>query len=556
VVQSLSGMNPDAPGSASQYHGGVGGYIPFENGVPQVVTAGFDFIIGDLHAEFLFGMGEPQTSRQDDQHYATLVRIRGELGLSNKPEIVAGPAGADRADFQKATPYRLETVVNNSGAPITYESPLGVRSLDDKRYDVYLFNHRTRSLQLILRNLAFQAGGKELQGFWVANFFYDATGRAQDILLNDFEVYENRIVISGAESTPPAPATAIADMEGFAPTVDTKSPLWDLPGNIEEDTTGVFGQANRRLFRVDRRTLPGETQFLSGKFRFNDVVPLVSFGFDVIVHRDEVITAYSDAHDDVAINLTGGDTIANVDMTIRFHIRGTRSVGNEGDPSIATPQLFVFESTGGRAWSDGFDWETPYRIEVVLNQSGDTITYNTPWADGVTLANEFMHVYLYNLATWENVAVAAGRPVPYVIEAGFYVGKSSPNNVAGTMADIFWKTVPGRPMDLSLDNIVFYENAAVVTDPGALATTAPKIVTVTNSIGTVRPFQPEAPQRFSVTFESQTGLTYGISESRNLVTFEEMRAIIPANSTGPMTTVDLLWDGNGPRFYLFTPLSR
>ncbi|MCC5806268.1 MAG: hypothetical protein JJU00_08055 [Opitutales bacterium] len=555
-VNSLSGFNPDDAGSETQFHGGVAGFMPFDDGPADVVTAGFDFIVGPLHAELLLGVGEAPSSRTDDQHFAAMVRVRGPQGLSNNPEIVTGPAGNLRADIQEDVPYRVEFVANRSGGTIEYESPLGRMALPNQRLDVYLFNHRTGQLQLILEAADFQgdpAAPKRMDGFFFAVFRYDATGRSLDIKLNDIAVYKNEVALSGHEFVPPGPATAIADFEDTPLDQGGGSPLWNLPGNVVEDTSGLFGPNNLQYFHIDRRNLSGG---MSDKFRFNGVVELVSFGLDFAVHRDEVINSFGDAHDEMFFAVTGGDTIANDNMTVRLNIRGTRSVGNQGDPSEATPQLAVFEPDVVRTWSDGLDWEKPYRLEVVMNQTGSDLSYNTPWADGIALPNEHLHVYLFDLSEGENVALAQGRPVPYVIEGKFFVGVNSPNDVAGTMADLFWKHVTGRRLDMSIDNIVVYEDAAVVTNPVAVATEVPRVSEVGLAEGESFPFQPVALNRFRMTFQSEQGLTYGMQQSGDLTKFSRIKTVIPADDSGDTTTVEVRMSMEDKKFYRFFPLSR
>lgn len=556
-VQSLSGINPDDQGSGTQFHGGAAGFVPFQGGIPEVVTAGFDFIVGETHAELLFGVGGAPTSRSDDQHLSALLRIRGTLGLSNRTEITAiTPDGSENADFQPGVPYRIEMVINNSGSDIVYESPLGERVLGDQKFDLYLFNHRTRSLQLIFRGVDFSHRERALEGFAFATFRYDATGRALDIKINDVAVFENRIVLTGAEFVPPGALTALVEFEELEATEETRSPLWDLPGRVVADTEGVFGENNRKFFHVNRRTLPGDST--SSKFRFNDVVPLLSYGMDFVLHRDDVVTSFSDGHDAVSLNITGGDTVANVQLTVRIRIDGTRSVGNDGDPSEATPRIIVVQDEAAQAWAWGLDWETPYRMEVVLNQTGDTVTYYTPWDDEpVTLPNERLHLYLYNLETNENLSFARGHDTPYALEGLFNIGISNPFDRAGNMADFFFKHVTGRPIDLSMDNIMFFENAAVVTKPGAIAAAPPRIVSTETRPANINAYQPHLLDRLVVTLEGEEGIGYGIERSDDLLQFNDMRAVVPVESGGePRATVELPFRKDEGSFFRFYPRQR
>ncbi|MCC5806282.1 MAG: hypothetical protein JJU00_08125 [Opitutales bacterium] len=555
---SLTGINPDAAGTASQFWGGPSEFVPFASGSAQVVSAGFDFIVGELHSELLFGIGRPQTGRGDDQNYAVQLRVRGVLGLSNRPEIVGSGTNREfRADIQQDVPYRLELVANKSGGPVTYESPLGTMTVGHERYDIYLFNHRTGVLQLLLDDVEFRhldAGTHDMEGIWWGTFRYDGTGRAVDIKLNGIAVYENDIVLTGHDSVPPGPATAIVNFDDSAPATDVRSPLWNLPGNVVDDTEGLFGASNQRYFHIDRRNLPDGG--ISNKFRFNGVVDLVSIGFDLTVNRDETINSFGDAHDEAFLAVTGGDTIANAALTTRINIRGTRSVGNDGNPSEAEPVLNVVVPEGGAFLTNGFDWETPYRIEMVFNQTGETVVYNTPWADDVSLADETLHVYVYNYATGMNVAEERNRADPFVMEAPFLNGRFNDQGVAGTMADVFWKHVTGRRIDLNLDNISIFEDVAVVTDPGVVPAEAPRITGVSFIPATPRDFQSQLRNRFSLTFESSTGTTYGMQRSADLQTFASLRTIIPADSFEAGTTTIEVPVGDDRRFYRVFPLTR
>lgn len=555
---SLTGVNPDAPGSGTQFYGGPSEFVPFAGGTAQVVSAGFDFIIGELHSELLFGIGRPQTARADDQNFAVQLRLRGVLGLSNKPEIVGSGATREfRADIQQDVPYRLELVANKSGGPVVYETPLGTMTVGHERYDVYLFNYRTGVLQLLLKDVEWKllgAESRDMEGIWWGTFRYDGTGRAIDIRLNGIAVYENDIVLTGHDVVPPGPATAIIDFENEAPATDVGSPLWNLPGNIVEDTEGLFGAANRRYFHIDRRNLPDGG--ISNKFRFNGVVDLVSIGFDLTVNRDATINSFGDAHDEAFLAVTGGDTIANAALTTRMNIRGTRSVGNDGNPSEANPVLNVVTPDGGGFLTDGFDWETPYRIELVLNQTGETVVYNTPWAAGVSLPDETVHVYVYNYAKGMSVAEDLGRANPYVIEAPFLNGRFNDQDVAGTMADVFWKHITGRPIDLNLDNISIFENVAVVTDPGAVPAEAPGVTGVSFVPGIPRDFQSQVRNRFTLNFASETGATYGMQRSVDLQSFSGLRTIIPADSSNAGSTSVEISVGDDRRFYRVYPRVR
>jgi hypothetical protein len=539
--ESLTGINPDAAGTPSQFHGGPSTFMPFSSGTAQVVSAGFDFIVGEFHSELLFGIGRPQSSRVDDQNFAVQLRIRGVLGLSNRPEIVGSGASREfRADIQQDVPYRIELVANKSGGTVTYDSPLGTMTVAHERYDVFLFNYRTGVLQLLLKDVEWKllgADSRDMQGVWWGTFRYDATGRAIDFRLNDVAVYENDIVLTGFDSVPAGPATAIIDFENDAPATDVTSPLWNFPGNVVVDTNGLFGANNQRYFHINRRNLPDGG--ISNKFRFNGVVDLVSIGFDITVNRNDTISSFADGHDEVFLAITGGDTVANAALTTRMNIRGTRSVGNDGNPADAVPQLNIVTPDGGVFLNNGFDWRTPYRIEMVINQTGSTITYNTPWADGVSLANESLHVYLYNYATGSNVAASLNRKTPYVIEAPFLNGRFNTNNVSGTVADVFWKHVTGRRIDLSIDNIRVFENVAVVTNPDARPGAAPQIVTFGLKPGTSHPFQSSVRNRFSLTFQGATGTNYGLSRGTKPNFSNWANTVIPADSTQQLTTIEI-----------------
>jgi hypothetical protein len=559
--ESLTGINPDPAGSGTQFYGGASDFIPFPGGSAQVISAGFDFIVGPLQSELLFGIGEPPAGRQDDQNYGVQLRLRGVLGLGNRPEVVGfGATRETKADIQEGVPYRLELVANKSGATIAYESPLGPMTVDNERYDIFLLNKRTNVLQLIIDdaqwknvdNAELGTTATSMEGFWWGTFRYDGTGRAVDFWMDNFAIYHDDIILTGHEWVPSGPATAIVDFDDESPAEDITDPLWNLPGNIVADTSGLFGANNATYFHINRRNIP---EGVSNKFRFNGVVELVSFGFDLTVNRDPVITSFSDAHDEGFIAISGGDTIANAKLTSRINIRGTRSVGNDGNPAEADPLLNVVSADGGKFVTDGFDWETPYRIEVVMNQTGETITYNTPWADDISLADEHLHLYLYNYAIGKNVAEELGRKDPFMIETGFLNGRFNPNDTSGIIVDMFWKHVTGRRLDLSIDNVAVYENTAVVTNPGAIAASAPGVVGVGFIEGQPFQFQSEVRNRFTLTFTSESGLTYGLDRSSELDSFTDTGTIIPADASGDTTTVELPI-GEERQFFRLYPIQR
>lgn len=557
---SLSGQNPDPAGSSNQYHGGPTQFIPFGSGNAQVVSVGFDFIVGPLHSELLFGIGEPPTDRVDDQNYAVQLRFRGVLGLGNRPEVVGSGVNREfRADIQQDVPYRLEFVANKSGGPVTYESPLGTMTVGNERYDIYLYNYHTEVLQLLISDVEwkfFDSPGPpatramEMQGIWWGTFRYDATGRSVDFKMNDVAVYENEIVLTGHDSVPPGPATAIIDFEDDSPANDIVSPLWNLPGNIVADSGGIFGSQNQNYFHIDRRLIPDG---MSDRFRFNGDASLLSIGFDMVVVADPSIQTFSDGHDEGFIALTGGDTATNDRLTVRINIRGTRT--NTENPAESLPSINVVGDAGSVHFRNGMEWNKPYRMEIVLNQTGETITYNTPWAQNVTLENEWIHVYLYNYETGMNVAEELGRSNPFVIEASFLNGLFNASDVAGTMSDIFWKHTTGRRQDLKLDNIVIYQDAAVVTNPSATVSSAPRILASSFEMGSARDFQTETRNRYSLTFESEVGMTYGVSRSEQLGTFELLKTIVPADATQAFTTVEFSLSGDR-RFYRIHPIHR
>ncbi len=560
--ESLAGQNPDPAGSPTQFNGGPTDFVPFASPSADVVSVGFDFIVGPRHGELLFGIGEPQQDRNDDQNYAVQLRIRGPLGLTNRPEVVASGADTDiRVDIQRGVPYRVELVANKTGAPLTYESPLGTMTVGNERYDVYLFNHRTGILQLIIQDAKWKlldnpelgTQSKDMQGIWWGTFRYDGTGRALDIKLNDIAVYENQIHMTGYEVVPPGPLTAHVDFDDDTPAVDTNEPLWNLPGNLVADTDGLYGADNVNYFHVNRRNIPNDG--ISNKFRFNGVVDLVSMGFDFTFHRDEVITGFGDAHDESFIAFTGGDTRANIALTSRINFRGTRTVGNDGNPAEAEPSLNVVEAGDSVHLRNAIDWEVPYRMEIILNQTGSTIVYNTPWEDEISLGDERLHVYLYNLSTGMNVAHELEREDPYVIEAGFLNGRINDQDVAGTLANVFWKHVTGRRKDMSFDNFTIYENVAVVTDPGMSLEAAPMATAVQFARGEPTAFQPDMRNSFSMRFTSETGMTYGLRQSTDLESFTPVKTIIPADSTQPFTEIDIPITTE-KRFYQVYPLIR
>lgn len=343
---SLSGQNPDSPGSANQYHGGPTQFIPFTSGEAQVVSVGFDFMVGALHSELLFGIGEPPSDRVDDQNYAVQLRIRGVLGLGNRPEVVGSGFNREfRADIQQDVPYRVELVANNSGAPVTYQSPLGTMTVANQRYDIYLFNYETEVLQLLLSDVEWKlldnpgppaTTAKNMLGVWWGTFRYDATGRSVDFKMNDIAIYENDIVLTGYDRVPPGPATAIIDFEANSPATDIVSPLWNLPGNIVADSNSIFGSNNQNYFHINRRLIPDGT---SDRFRFNGDASLLSIGFDMVMVADANIQSFGDAHDEGFIAITGGDTATNDRLTVRINIRGTRT--NTDNPSEALPSINV-----------------------------------------------------------------------------------------------------------------------------------------------------------------------------------------------------------------------
>lgn len=560
-LSSLSGINPDAPGTPSQFHGGATSFIPFPSGEAQVVSAGFDFRVGPLHSELLFGIGEPQQNRTDDQHFAAQIRLRGVLGLSNRPEIAVF-GGNIRADIQEGVPYRVELVANQSGAPIVYEGPLGPRTLENNTYDIYLFDYRYNIQQLIIADAPWgmTEGGqpRRMRGFWLATYRYDATGRSLDVDMDNFAVYENDIVLTGFDTVPIGPASAVIDFEDEAARTDAAMPLWNLPGNIVADSSGVFGSQNQHYFHINRRNIPdGGT---SNRFRFNGFLSILSFGFDFVMVGDANITGFASAHDEAFIAVTGGDTSANAGLTFRINFRGTRSVGNDGNPAEAVPQLVITSrnsEVGPRSLSNVLEWNRPYRIEVVLNQSGETIEYRTPWQSApVSLADETAHVYVYDYLSGDNMSAVIGRGRPYVMEAEVLNGRINDNNVTGKVGDLFWKHVTGRRLDLKLDNISIYENAAVVTNPGAVPQRDVEILHAAIEPGIPRLFQSQTRDRFMIEFASEPGLTYGISTSRELTgAMRPIKTIIPADSMSETTTLDIAIEEDSA-FFRLHPLMR
>lgn len=546
--ESLSGLNPDATG----FHGGPSTFFPFPGGPASVVSVGFDFIIGANHGELLFGVGQQQSNRSDDQNFGVRIVIRGDLGIHGKAEIattIAGDAGDQ--GLKNGVPYRVEVVANQSGSSLDYMSPIGPMSVGNERFDLYLMNIETGVYQLIFDDSLWHVSPMSLDGFWWTTYPYTSTGRPVDIKLDNIAVYENEIVLTGFDEVRPGPASAYIDFDHVRPASKAPEALWYLPGKlVMEPASGkTFGANNIAYFDTDGASLPNSW---SDEFRFADDLGLLSIGFDVQVDRDEVITSFSDGHDEVFLAFSGGDTRANAQFTSILKIRGTRSVGNDGDPAEAEPTLQLTGTTSGTRGFE-FNWSTPYRLQVLFNQSGETRMYDTPWESGVTIGNEMAQLYLYNYLTGERLEGEEGTP--YYIEASFLNGLANSEGVKGTLRECFWKTVTGRRIDLRLDNIAVLENELVVTDPGAQVTEPIEVMRLGFSPVPTNPLQPQSIKMIEVEFRSVPGSAYGVSSSTDLTAFSEMNTLIPGSNSGPTTTVKIPTSAD-TRFIFLKPLRR
>jgi hypothetical protein len=548
--ETLSGINPDAAGSGTQFYGGPSTFNAFSGGAASVVSYGFDFMLSGNHAEILFGVGQPPTSRGDDQNFGPRLVIRGNLGITGKTEILANdPSPAFSQTLKNGVPYRVEVVANDSGSTLEYNSPIGPMQVATASFDVFLMNIETGVYNLLFDDSPFWNAGMAMEGFWWTSYPYTNTGRAIDIRLDNIAVHENEIVFLEYDSVRPGPASAYIDFESVRTGSSAPESLWYHPGSLVQETPGaeIFGSGNGYYFDTSRVALPGSW---TGQYSFSGDLELLTMGLDIYVDRDPVIAAYDDAHDEVYLAFSGGDTIANAGFTSYIIIRGTRSVGNDANPAEAEPTLLIQSATPVNR-GVGFDWSTPYRMQILFNQSGFTQEYDTPWATGVQIGNEMVHLHLYNYSTGQNVEGDGGTP--YYLEGPFNNGLSNTNGARGTLSDCRWKNIGGRRTDLHLDNITILENVLSVTHPQPPE--ADVIITDVSLLTQAATTYQGARNLLGAEFELTPGTAWGVMISDDLSTFTDLNTYIPALGLGQTNSVEIPLEVDS-RFLLLKAITR
>jgi hypothetical protein len=200
----------------------------------------------------------------------------------------------------------------------------------------------------------------------------------------------------------------------------------------------------------------------------------------------------------------------------------------------------------------GFDWSTPYRIQVLFNQSGTTQRYDAPWASNISLGNEMVHLYLYNYVTGE--IVTGEEDTPYFIKADFLNGVANAEGVKGTLYDCFWKTVTGRRIDLRLDNIAILEGILSVTDPEPEQSEV-SIVDLSLLPGGGNTYQSEALNFARLHFQAVPGAAYGLMASPDLLEFTDLNTFIPG-AYGDQSTVVEVPVQSGNRYFVLKRITR
>lgn len=549
--ESLSGINPDESG----FNGGPSDFISFQSEAAAVVTVGFDFIIEENHGELLFGIGQEQTDRADDQHFGPRIVIRGDLGIHGVPEITTTKPG-DPGDqgLHNNVPYRIEAVANQSGGPVEYMSPIGPMTVENERFDLFLMNLDTGVYQLIFDDSPWHASPMAMNGVFWATYPYESTGRAVDVKLDNITVYENEIALTGYETVPAGPSSAFIDFEEVDPerVSERIEPLWYLPGQLVEEPENdkTFGAKNRYYFDTNGASLADSW---TDEFRFQEDLDLLSVAFDVYLDRKDTINGFSDGHDEVFLAFSGGDTRANATFTSIVKIRGTRSVGNDGNPAEAEPSLLITgKENANRGF--GFDWRTPYRIQVLFNQSGDTVSYASPWDDElVSLGNEMVHMYLYNYDTGDVVPGEDDSPI--YLAGEFNQGISNNEGVRGTLYDCLWKSVTGRRLDLRLDNMVVFENSLSVLNPDRESIQKSEVVELNMTPVMRSEYQLSSIQKLDIEFKSDKFSPYSLYTGAGLKNFKRIHTLIPSSTDGDTTHVEVyLKESN--EFLIVEPFAR